>query len=120
MKCPNCGAKLYVADSVPLPEGDEMYRLRFCKECGEFVYTTEFIVQKTDAFMKSWYENHRKLKNNPRHYKHYTPAELKYIKTHCDESVTMIAARMGRTLGSVKKYVYKFRKEKEKKNGSKC
>ena len=116
MKCPNCGAKLFVADNVPLPSGDEIYRLRFCKECGEIVYTTEYIVEKTDSFMKSWTENHRNYSgklDSHRRYHRYTAAELNYIKVNCHNGPTLVAAHLGRSTNTVRKLMSKFRKEKE-------
>lgn len=118
MKCPNCGAKLYIADSVLLPSGEERYRIRFCKECGEVVYTTEYIVEKTEAFMRSWAENHRKHFNcgEPRQRKpRYTEAQLKYIKNNCYGNYKVIAAQLGKSEHTVKKYMWLFRKEKESK-----
>lgn len=118
MKCPNCGAKLYVADCVHMPDGDEVYRLKHCKECGETVYTGEFIVDKTDSFMKMWDENHRNFTKNrkttekrPR----YTKTELSYMKKNCNEKPQFVAEMLGRSVESVRKYMAKFRKEKGKK-----
>jgi hypothetical protein len=101
-----------------MPDGDEIYRLKHCKECGETVYTGEFFIDKTDSFMKTWNENHRDFmknrKTNQRRPR-YTKAEIIYMKKNCTEKPRFVAEVLGRSVDSVRKYMAKFRKEKKKK-----
>ena len=63
MKCPNCGKKLLVKDTVHNVADNEVYRKRICKECGETIFTTEFEVDPDMDYMELWYSNHRHRKH---------------------------------------------------------
>ena len=50
MKCPKCGGKLYVVNTLPYE--DQIYRQRKCKSCGDTPWSIEYIVEKNDALKK--------------------------------------------------------------------
>ena len=50
MKCPNCGEKLYVVNTLPYE--DQIYRQRKCKNCGDTPWSIEYIVEKNDTLKK--------------------------------------------------------------------
>lgn len=50
MKCPNCGEKLYVVNTLPYE--DQIYRQRKCKSCGDTPWSIEYIVEKNDTLKK--------------------------------------------------------------------
>ena len=50
MKCPNCGGKLYVVNTLPYE--DQIYRQRKCKSCGDTPWSIEYIVEKNDILKK--------------------------------------------------------------------
>ena len=50
MKCPNCGGKLYVVNTLPYE--DQIYRQRKCKSCGDTPWSIEYIVEKNDTLKK--------------------------------------------------------------------
>lgn len=41
MVCPKCGGKLGVVDNAYDSEGNEIFRRRKCKGCGNITYTVE-------------------------------------------------------------------------------
>ena len=47
MKCPNCGGRLYVVNSLPYE--DQIYRQRKCKSCGYMPWSIEYIVEENEA-----------------------------------------------------------------------
>ena len=50
MKCPKCGGKLYVVNTLPYE--DQIYRQRKCKSCGDTPWSIEYMVEKNDALKK--------------------------------------------------------------------
>ena len=50
MKCPNCGGRLHVVNSLPYE--DQIYRQRKCKSCGYMPWSIEYIVEKNEALKK--------------------------------------------------------------------
>lgn len=62
MKCPNCGKKLLVKDTVHNVADNEVYRKRVCECCDKIIFTTEFEVEADMDYMELWYSNHRHRK----------------------------------------------------------
>lgn len=52
MECPKCKAKMKCKDTRH--GKDEMYRLYRCDNCGNVVYTVEFVVEFYGDFLERW------------------------------------------------------------------
>lgn len=119
MKCPNCGEKLWAKDVRHSPEGDETYRLRYCEECGEVVYTSEFIIEKTDSFMELWrqYNGHVPRTKVPGLIRpRYTAAEIQYMTDHCNDDYLEVAKVLNRrSAQGVRCKMYQIKREMKKK-----
>lgn len=60
MKCPNCGGKNYVCDTVHNYKTNEIYRRRKCTECKKVFYTVEFEIELTKDVRESLSEYRKK------------------------------------------------------------
>lgn len=60
MKCPKCGGKVNVMDTVHNTDLNEIYRERICEDCGHIFYTTEYEVVQNQAFEEDWAQYHRR------------------------------------------------------------
>lgn len=59
MVCPKCHEKaLKVVDVVHDVRNNTTLRSKKCKNCGYSLFTSEAIVEDTNAFRSNWYENH--------------------------------------------------------------
>lgn len=51
MKCPKCGSEnIYVKNTMPHPNGKEIYRSRGCTDCGTAFRTVEKMDDNSRAF----------------------------------------------------------------------
>ena len=58
MKCPKCGGKMVVSDTVQNPEYNEIMRRRLCVN-GHSFFSVEKIVDWTAEFVEKWQIYHR-------------------------------------------------------------
>lgn len=60
MKCPVCGTKTTIRDSVSCPD-NETLRKHVCKnpECGKYFFTKEVVVEPNFDYNYKWHINHR-------------------------------------------------------------
>lgn len=60
MKCPNCGGKTGVVETIYNPDANEIYRRRRCSECKQIVRTVEFEIEPTKDVRKILAANRKK------------------------------------------------------------
>ena len=63
MKCPNCGGRVHVENTLNMDD-NKVYRRRQCNSCKFVFGTIEYITKMQDQFNKDWYTQ----KNKNKHY----------------------------------------------------